>query len=67
MPSNTNFLIFELPNDQNPNIFLKKMYDQKVSIKVMKFWEKNWCRVTVGTLDNMKTFINAFDKALVQG
>ena len=65
MPSNTNFLIFELPNDRNPNIFLKKMYDQKVSIKVMKFWEKNWCRVTVGTLDNMKTFINAFDKALV--
>ena len=65
MPSNTNFLIFKLPESKNPNLFLNKMYQQKVSVKAFNFWNKNWCRVSIGTLDNMKTFINALDKALI--
>ena len=65
MPSNTNFLIFELPKSTSPNLFLKKMYQQRVSVKAFNFWEKNWCRVSVGTMDNMKTFIDAFDNALI--
>ena len=65
MPSNTNFLIFELPETISPNLFLKKMYQQRVSVKAFNFWEKNWCRVSIGTMDNMKTFIDAFDNALI--
>ena len=65
MPSNTNFLIFELPNSTSPNLFLKKMYQQRVSVKSFNFWEKNWCRVSIGTMDDMKTFIDAFDNALI--
>ena len=65
MPSNTNFLIFELPKSTSPNLFLKKMYQQRVSVKAFNFWEKNWCRVSIGTMDNMKTFIDAFDNALI--
>ena len=65
MPSSTNFLIFELPETADPNQFLNRMYDQKVSVKVMRFWNKNWCRVSIGTKENMETFLYAFDKALI--
>ena len=65
MPSQTNFIIFELPKSINPSKFLTNMYNQKVSVKVMKFWEKDWCRVSIGTLENMETFIKAFDRALI--
>ena len=37
MPSNTNFLIFELPKSTSPNLFLKKMYQQRVSVKAFNF------------------------------
>ena len=65
MPSNTNFLIFELPKSTSPNLFLKKMYQQSVSVKAFNFWDRNWCRVSIGTMENMKTFIEAFDNALI--
>ena len=61
MPSSANFLIFELPKTADPNQFLDRMYDQKVSIKVMHFWNRNWCRVSIGTKKNMETFLYAFD------
>ena len=65
MPSSANFLIFELPKTADPNQFLNRMYNQKVSIKVMHFWNRNWCRVSIGTKKNMETFLYAFDKALI--
>lgn len=64
MPSNTNFLIFELPKKTNPNLFLGKMYDERVSVKAMNFWNKKWCRVSIGTRENMERFISAFDKSM---
>jgi len=65
MPSSTNFLIFELPERTNPNLFLGKMYGEKVSVKAMNFWNKKWCRVSIGTKENMEKFISAFDKAMI--
>ena len=65
MPSSTNFLIFELPKSTNPNLFLGKMYAEKVSVKAMNFWNKKWCRVSIGTKENMEKFVSAFDKALI--
>ena len=65
MPSSTNFLIFELPERTNPNLFLGKMYSEKVSVKAMNFWNKKWCRVSIGTKENMEKFVNAFDKAMI--
>ena len=64
MPSSTNFLIFELPKNIEPNNFLSEIYSRKVTVKALNFWDKNWCRVSIGSMDNMKTFFEAFDEII---
>ena len=64
LPSSTNFIIFKLGDLIEPNKFLRKMYDYKVSVKVMRFWGSNWCRVSIGKLGSMKIFIDALDNAV---
>ena len=65
MPSSANFIIFELPKAIDPNAFLTEIYSKKITVKAMRFWDTNWCRVSVGTADNMKMFIDAVDDLLV--
>ncbi|WP_075341477.1 pyridoxal phosphate-dependent aminotransferase [Tenacibaculum agarivorans] len=60
MPSETNFLIFEISMEGDK--FLQKIYDKKVAVRAFKFWDKNWCRVSIGTLDEMKLFTKAMDE-----
>ena len=62
MPSQTNFVMF--PIEVDGDAFLTKMYDDKVAVKVYKFWDKTWCRVSMGKMDEMKAFAGALDKAL---
>ena len=62
MPSQTNFIMFPLEVDGDT--YLQKMYDQKVAVKVYKFWDKTWCRVSMGTMDEMKVFAGALDQAI---
>jgi histidinol-phosphate aminotransferase len=57
LPSETNFIIFEIPMEGSD--FLKKIYAKNVAVKSFKFWDKNWCRVSIGTMDEMKLFTNA--------
>ncbi|WP_439128289.1 pyridoxal phosphate-dependent aminotransferase [Polaribacter sp.] len=57
LPSETNFIIFEIPMDGKE--FLKKIYSKKVAVRAFKFWDKNWCRVSIGTTEEMKKFTNA--------
>ena len=57
LPSETNFIIFEIPMEGKE--FLKKIYAKNVAVKSFKFWNKNWCRVSIGTMDEMKLFTNA--------
>lgn len=57
LPSKTNFIIFEIPMDGNE--FLKKIYAKNVAVKSFNFWGKNWCRVSIGTMDEMKLFTKA--------
>lgn len=64
MPSETNFLIFELPENINPNKYLQDIYSKRVTVKVLKFWGKNWCRVSIGAKKSMDIFFDAFDEAL---
>lgn len=64
MPSETNFLIFELPKMVDPNKFLTEIYSKKVTVKVFNFWNKNWCRVSIGSKNSMDTFFEAFDQAI---
>lgn len=65
MPSQANFIIFELPKTVDPNAFLTAIYARKITVKAMRFWDTNWCRVSVGTAANMKMFIDAVDDLLV--
>ncbi len=65
MPSETNFLIFELPKEINPNKFLTEIYSNKVTVKVFNFWNENWCRVSIGSRKSMDIFFEAFDQAII--
>ncbi|MEO9571147.1 MAG: histidinol-phosphate transaminase [Polaribacter sp.] len=57
LPSETNFIIFEIPMEVKE--FLKQIYAKNVAVKSFKFWDKNWCRVSIGTMDEMKLFTKA--------
>ena len=63
MPSQTNFIIFPIamPGDE----FLEKIYDKKVVVRAFKFWDQDWCRVSMGTPKEMAYFIDAIDSILV--
>jgi histidinol-phosphate aminotransferase len=58
--SYTNFIIFPIQMDGNE--FLTKMQSEKVGVRAFEFMNKNWCRVSMGTMDEMKLFIQAFKK-----
>lgn len=60
LPSETNFVIFEIPMEGKD--FLEKIYAKKVAVRAFKFWDKNWCRVSIGTLDEMKIFTQAISE-----
>lgn len=60
LPSETNFVIFEIPMEGKE--FLKKIYAKNVAVRAFSFWDKNWCRVSIGTLEEMKRFTTAIDE-----
>lgn len=63
MPSSTNFIIF--PIDMEGDVFLEKIYDKSVVVRAFKFWDQNWCRVSMGTMEEMNYFTDAIDDILV--
>ena len=62
MPSTTNFIIF--PIDMEGDAFLEKIYERKVVVRAFKFWDQNWCRVSLGTMEEMNYFTDAIDEIL---
>lgn len=62
VPSHTSFMIF--PIEVEGDTFLKKMYNQGIGIRVFEINEKPWCRVSMGTLDEMKMFVSALRKVV---
>jgi histidinol-phosphate aminotransferase len=61
IPSNTSFMIF--PIEQEGKAFSKKMMDQGVGIRVYSIANSPWCRVSMGTMDEMKLFVDALKVA----
>jgi histidinol-phosphate aminotransferase len=57
IPSYTSFMIFPIRNDAK--IFSKSMLDQGVGIRMYAIDDKPWCRVSMGTLDEMQIFVEA--------
>ncbi len=63
VPSHTSFMIF--PIEMEGKEFLNKMTELKVGVRAFQFMDKKWCRVSMGTMDEMKLFTQAINKVLV--
>ncbi len=57
IPSYTNFIIF--PIAMNGKDFLNKMTEKGIMVRAFDIQNKPWCRVSMGTMDEMKLFIKA--------
>lgn len=57
IPSYTNFVIFPITMDGKE--FLSKMTSKGVLVRSFDIAGKTWCRVSMGTMDEMKLFVKA--------
>jgi histidinol-phosphate aminotransferase len=57
IPSYTNFVLF--PVSIEGKALLSKMMDKGISIRSFDIQNKPWCRVSIGTMDEMKIFVGA--------
>ena len=62
VPSSTSFVIF--PIEMEGKSFLDAMYAQSVAIRSFQFKERDWCRVSMGTMDEMKIFTSTLKSVL---
>jgi histidinol-phosphate aminotransferase len=58
IPSSANFVMF--PINMDGAKFSQEMNNRGVSIRVWKFNNKDWCRVSIGRMDEMQAFADAF-------
>lgn len=58
LPSQTNFVLFPLRSDGKK--FVEDMAQQGVAIRNWEFAGQHWCRVSMGTMDEMNVFGAAF-------
>ncbi len=58
VPSSTNFVIF--PIRMEGKQFSDEMMKRGVSVRFWKFINKDWCRVSIGRMDEMEAFAAAF-------
>lgn len=58
IPSATNFVMFPLNMDSER--FVEEMMKRGVGVRSWKFSNKEWCRVSIGRMDEMKAFEEAF-------
>jgi histidinol-phosphate aminotransferase len=58
IPSSTNFVMFPLKMDGKK--FVQEMMKRGVGIRNWKFNGKDWCRVSIGRMDEMQAFAEAF-------
>ncbi|MES2731065.1 MAG: histidinol-phosphate transaminase [Bacteroidota bacterium] len=58
VPSHTNFVIF--PLKMQATKFRDEMMKRGVGVRSWEFAGKQWCRISIGTLDDMKIFASAF-------
>ena len=58
IPSSTNFVMFPLKMDGQK--FVSEMMKRGVGVRFWKFNDKDWCRVSIGKMDEMEAFADAF-------
>ena len=60
--SRTNCVLFPAPKDGK--LILAETEKKGYQIRVWDYQGKEWCRVSIGTLDEMKQFVKAFDEVV---
>ncbi len=60
--SHTNFMFFPAPIDGKT--ILSGMQQKNILMRIWDYQDKEWCRVSIGTLDEMKQFTKAFDEVI---
>lgn len=58
IPSYANFVMFPLKMEGSR--FAKEMMNRGVGVRFWKFNDKEWCRVSIGRMDEMQAFADAF-------
>ena len=58
IPSSTNFVMFAIGMDGER--FTQEMMKRGVGVRNWKFNSKNWCRVSIGKMEEMEAFAEAF-------
>jgi histidinol-phosphate aminotransferase len=58
IPSSANFVMF--PINMEGQRFVQEMNNRGVSVRSWKFNNKDWCRVSIGRMDEMQAFADAF-------
>lgn len=58
IPSSTNFVMFPLKMDGKR--FADEMMKRGVGVRFWKFADKDWCRISIGRMDEMQAFADAF-------
>ncbi len=58
----TNVLLFAAPKDGKT--ILTRLEEKGFLIRIWEYQQKEWCRVSIGTMDEMKSFIKAFDEVI---
>jgi len=58
IPSSTNFVMF--PVNVTAERFVEEMGKRGVGVRPWKFNKKEWCRVSIGTMEEMQFFAEAF-------
>jgi histidinol-phosphate aminotransferase len=60
IPSQTNFVIF--PVSMDGPAFADKMMQMGVGVRSFRFFGKEWCRVSIGKMEEMQMFASALEK-----
>jgi len=60
--SKTNVVFFPAPKDGKT--ILSKLDEKGFLIKIWDYQQKEWCRVSIGTKDEMTAFVKAFDEVI---
>ncbi|WP_026464000.1 pyridoxal phosphate-dependent aminotransferase [Adhaeribacter aquaticus] len=58
IPSSTNFVMFPLKMDGEK--FVAELMKRGVGVRQWKFSGKDWCRISIGRMDEMEAFADAF-------
>ena len=58
----TNVMLFPAPKDGQT--ILTKLEEKGYLIRIWDYQQREWCRVSIGTLEEMKGFVKAFDEVV---